>query len=442
MHFPTFSFGQVDSARLKFLESLSKDLRKYYVSQDMAIQMSDFIRSKYLNGGYANAENADEFAFSITQDLRQLSNDQHLTITPPHHKTSEIFDYEKISKRALQKRIRKLKKMEEEYRKMNKEDDFVYGDIKILPGNIGYVEIKKFSSTSSAGPGKGNRISINSVFRFFQETNSIMIDLRENHGGVTALGAKFCSYFANQPKSYFFTEESFIRIDSGGATIEHSLKNRIYTDENISNELTRGKGIYILMSDRTFSTAELVAYKMKQYVPAATIIGERTRGGGNGYQGAQITPYYRAIIPSSVSFDEANANYNIEGKGIVPDIFSAADSAFQVAYRLASNDYVEAGLLHAKYLKKKRPLEIKPHAEKSFSDYLGDYSKASVRIINGNLYMLYDCFLNCLLRPAGEDLFDPDDEFDYIHFVRNIENQVIQIQIKHKDGYLEVFGKR
>jgi hypothetical protein len=447
--FATHGFGQSDSLRYKLIGSLSKDIYKYYVSAGLARQMSDSIMCKYKTGGYDSSLNMDEFTFEITKDLRRISRDNHIMITPSHYDVTNdsislAQKLDKLSEKQRKKYFTKnggrVKRFDEEYQEQTKDDMFTYGDIKILPGNIGYVEIFDFKSASYVKEENKSRTTIASVFQYLSNTHSIIIDMRENQGGVTRLSAKFCSYFSKLPNSYFITTESFFRYDSSGTERELSYKKILYTDAKITNSQTRHKSIYILISRRTFSAAELAAYKIKQFAPQTTIIGEQTKGGGNGYFGGQTGKYYRSIIPSEKAFDESHDNYNIEGNGITPDISCLADSALNIAFRLASKGNLDTARQEVRYFKKTMPFETKPEFEKYYPGYIGDYRKISVYMSNGKLYMIYDAFRKYLLVPTTKDFFQTVD-FEFVHFVRNSNNSIIEIQAKYKDGYLEKFRK-
>lgn len=54
--------------------------------------------------------------------------------------------------------------------------------------------------------------------------------------------------------------------------------------------------------------------------------------------------------------------------------------------------------------------------------------------------MTYDFYLRQLLIPDAIDFF-LTERFKFVRFVRNTNNEVVEIQIKHKDGYLEKFRK-
>lgn len=145
------------------------------------------------------------------------------------------------------------------------------------------------------------------------------------------------------------------------------------------------------------------------------------------------------MIPSFKTVDENNASYNIEGKGITPDILISQDSALGIAYKLAYKGNLSIAGQKIKYFNKSKAIKDIPGFERSYVDYEGNYRKLKIFKDNGRLYMIYDTFYKRLLSPIGKDLF-LSDSFESIRFVRSI-NAVVSIEIKHQDGYTETFRK-
>jgi len=455
--FPLSIFGQGDSVRYKLVEDLTKKIYRTYVDKELAKKMCDTVNFKSSTHKYDTTLNLDEFAFEISKDLRRVSKDNHIIITPPHYKIDYYeYDYKLKSYNQRQwkrhnrqwerhnKRSRKkFKEFLKKYEKRTKDDMFTYGEIKILPGNVGYIEIKDFRSTSYFKKENKGRIKLESVMHFMRNTNSIIIDFRDNLGGRVNLAGKFCSYFIGIPRSYFITTESYARYDSSGISKELSFQKKWYTSDNITNRLTKSKKIFILTSSRTFSAAELTTYKIKQLVPNASIIGEKTTGGGNGHYGGSTNKYYFAIIPSVKVFDESRSNYSLEAKGITPDILLNADSAFATSYKLALPQNYTPSNSKSKYFKKEKITIVENETifRKVYPDYVGDYNKILISIQDGRLLMTYDSYSKSVLIPESTDFF-VTDEFDYIKFKRDESKLVKEIQLKHKDGYLEKFTRR
>lgn len=447
---PSLLFGQTDSTRFKLVESLTDNIYRTYLDVEIAKAMCDTVKNKLIAGRYDTTLNLDEFVYEINKDLRRVSKDNHIMVFPAHYRQSNYTyetDYKERSwrywKRQNKRAHKRWAKIIKKYRERTKHDMFTYGEIKILPGNIGYVEIRDFNSTSYFKKENRNRISLKSVLNFLKNTNSIIIDFRENLGGYVFLSAKLCSYFSDKPNSYFITTESVFRYDSSGIRKEIKYTNKLYTDNEINNKLIGTKKIFVLTSKRTFSAGELSTYKLKQLNQNITIVGEKTTGGGNGHYGGTMQKYYTAVIPCVKVFDENNSNYTLEATGIKPDLVTTSDSAFIMAYNLSLPRNPDTSKSKTKYFKNKKPLTDKSenYFKKYYNEFVGDYRKIVITNENQKLFMTYDIYSKQILIPKSINFYMTKD-FEFVRFVRNTDNKVIEIQIKHQDGFLEKFRKQ
>jgi hypothetical protein len=446
---PKQSYAQTDSLRFKLVESLTQDIYKNYLNADIAKAMCDTIKHKLSAGRYDTTLNLDEFVYEINKDLIKVSLDNHISVWPSHFRPvnpypsiKERYYSIKRSNRIGKRAYKKAKRSSGKYYASITNDMFTYGEIKILPGNIGYVEIKDFNNTSFIKKENRNRISLNEVFNFLHNTNSIIIDLRNNVGGCVFLSARLCSYFSDTANAYFITTESVLRYDSNEIRKEVVYKQKFTTSSDISNKLVGSKKVFILTSKRTFSAGELTAYKLKRLHSNTTIIGEKTIGGGNAYYGNTVTQYYTAVIPCAKQFDENNANNNLEAKGVRPDIETTADSALSIAYRLSLPANIDTVRSPTRYYKKIKLVfdDREKNFIKYFDTYVGGYRKITIIKEGDKLFMIYGLFSKQLLIPDAIDFFLTHD-FAFIRFERNAENKITGIQVKHKDGYLEKFRR-
>jgi retinol-binding protein 3 len=94
--------------------------------------------------------------------------------------------------------------------------------------------------------------------------------------------------------------------------------------------------VYILTSKGTFSGGEAFAYDLKE-LKRATIVGDTTRGGAHGGEGARRIDTHFAIAVPSASAVNPVSHTNWEGIGVVPDIVVSADSALLTAEKLATD---------------------------------------------------------------------------------------------------------
>jgi hypothetical protein len=391
--------------------------------------MCDTINLRFSQGSYDTTR--DLFFYEITNDLRNISRDRHISIRPSHYNPEYYHYYQKNIKR-LGKKFQKLN--------FTFTDNFDYGDIKILPGNIGYVEIRSFESMSMYKSENKGRIEIQKVMDFFKNVNSLIIDLRDNNGGVVDQARDFCSFFSDS-STYFITSETHIRYDSAGKTIDYPIIKKLSTI-NGKQSFSKAKMLFILTSSRTFSAAELTTYWIQKH-SHGVVIGEQTSGGGNTFNRVIQQLDYFAVIPSGKLYDENAGNYSLESKGITPDILTTADSAFAIAYQASLRIKNNQSFKEYRYLRRDSIQfdEREPIYRKTYIDFVGEYQKISVEIRNNHLCMIYDSYEMVTLYPDAPDYFIAKG-FGYIKFVRDIHNKISEIQVKYQDGYLERFKKQ
>jgi hypothetical protein len=442
-------YAQGDTSRYKLVQSLSRYIRGHYVSAELAKKMSDTICLKFADGGYDSSLNFDEFAYEVTKDLRRVSKDLHILVTKPIYYLRDDDDYsvrldrmtDKQRRKYYDKARKRYRRFEATYKKKIKEDMYTYGEIKILPGNIGYLEIKNFERSSINRKKNRERIPITSVMEFLKNTNSIIIDLRDNQGGYIKQAARFCSFFSPGVNNYFITAEWHYRYDSSGVEKEMSAAEKIYTDKDISNSFARSKNIYILTSQRTFSAAEMTTYKIKNYKPEAIVIGEKTSGGGNGHSGATTEKNFSAVIPYLKCFDEQNGNYSIEANGIVPDIVVAADSALVMAYQMAVKGSRLTDNKTRYFRKVSVPVIVnEQYFSKKYQDYVGDYRKMQITIEDNKLFIVYDNYEKAQLYPEATDYFNAKG-VGYVKFLRDSSGRVSEVELNHANIFKEQFRK-
>jgi len=453
------SNGQSDSVRTNIIEGITKDFLWQYVSFNKAKEITGFINQKFKSGGYDTTLNIDEFTYELTKDLRNISKDEHIIVTASHYKRYPVLKTKvKSSKKSnyrftkngkfkpkLQYVIRKnlknayIKRKYNKFKKRTKKDKFSYGQIKILPGNVGYFEIYDFESTSFLKKQNKDRIKFRSVMRFLKSTNAIIIDLRANTGGYVFLSNYFASFFINKPNSYFITTKTRWILDTIPNGRDTIIQTDFYTPKRNNFKYAKDKHIYVLTSKATFSAAELTSYTLKK-LSDVEIIGEHTRGGGNGHYGAYNTKYYSVIVPCVTVYDKER-NYTIETKGINPDTLINAEEALEVAY---SNAFKNAGLdtlkTKSRYFKGRNETKIvyRKSIVQNLPDYIGDYRKVKISIKDNKLLFAYDKHPEEILKPKSKDNFK-SEHFKNISFQRDNENKIVSIQIRWFDNFVETY---
>lgn len=165
---------------------------------------------------------------------------------------------------------------------------------KVLDGNIGYIALSSFNTECSD--------EIEKYMKEFQSKgiSSVILDLRNNTGGVVDEAVKISELFVEKDKavlcSYNKTEnETIIKSKSGK-----------YKDINL----------VLLVNEYSASASEIVTAALKDN-NAATIIGTRTYGKGVMQE---IQPLFDGAIKVTIEEFKTPNGDKINKKGITPDI--------------------------------------------------------------------------------------------------------------------------
>jgi hypothetical protein len=291
------------------IDSVSSNLKKYYIFPDLAEQMIDLLNNQLEEGNYAELISYEQFGQAITKDLRSLDNDKHLWIW---YNPGWI-------KNELSRVVGLSKDIDSDLQKAQKEN-FGFKEMKILEGNVGYFRFDEFSDYPEALE------TIVGVFNFLQYTDAIIIDLRNNNGGSPEMVQFLCSFFFSPPT---------IHLNSLKYKEEFKV-TQYWTYQFLPGPRLINQLIFILVSEKTASAAEEFAYNL-QNLNRAKIIGVRTRGAAHHNKFKIINSNYFMSIPIARAINPIT-NTNWEGIGVQPDEEIEPALAYDKAYQLALSE--------------------------------------------------------------------------------------------------------
>lgn len=279
--------------RLTVVDSIARALNEGYVFPDVASIINAELRSRAVRGEFDAATDPSSFAQLLTRDLQALGHDKHLRVRvgAAPAGASRLFDA----------------------------PTGTFGRTKRLPGDIAYIEVLSFGRPPEVVADETSRIMSAAA-----DAKGLILDLRANSGGSPRTVALVASYmFGARPvllNSLYFRPGN--RTDD------------FYTQPGVrGKKLGPDKPVFILTSSRTFSGAEEFAYDL-QTLKRAKIVGETTGGGANP-GGPVPLPYGLTLfVPTGRAINPITRT-NWEGVGVKPDVAVEADSALDVAYRLA-----------------------------------------------------------------------------------------------------------
>ena len=255
-------------------------------------------------GRYRSLATASALTDSLTADLRRAAGDQHLQVVfsvrertaPPGGGTSAA-DVARDREAAAWR-------------------NYGFHQVERLDGNVGYLELGRFDDPALAGA------TLATAMSFLAGTDALIVDLRGNGGGYAAMVALVASYF--------FPEQTLL------TTLHHrdpADVSQLWTLPHVAGPRYVGKPVYILVSGRTFSAAEALAYHLQTH-HLATIVGEKTRGGANPGGWEMIGTHFGVSVPTAWN-EAADTHGNWEGVGIAPDVAAPFAEAKKVAHRAA-----------------------------------------------------------------------------------------------------------
>ena len=173
---------------------------------------------------------------------------------------------------------------------------------KIASGKVGYMYYGSFSDGFSAE-------NIKKIFESFVGCEGLIIDIRNNGGGMLT--------YAEQLSSYFFKEKTLtghISHKTGDGHSDFSKPIAFYTEP--ANQLFWGKPVVVLTNRMVYSAANDFVCRMK-YARNATIIGDQTGGGGGLPLSSELPNGWMIRFSSCPMY---NAKMENTEWGIQPDI--------------------------------------------------------------------------------------------------------------------------
>jgi len=290
----------------EMVEKLCQLIMDHYVFPDVAKKICDTLHHNLEKGEY-NVKTVDALSVLLSRDLKSVNQDIHLNAWsfPPdrYNQNTEKVD-------PIVRQLHIIRK--------NAERSFDFKKVEILEGNIGYLELTKFKSI----PDPRLERVLEGAMNFLSCCSAIILDLRRNTGGNFRMIQKFMSYFFK--KSVQLTG-SYTR-DSGGVM-------ELYTRDNFSHQHLVDIPLFVLVSSRTISGPEMVAYDL-QVLNRAVIIGEKTKGAANPSRFHRIKEKLLVCIPYGYAVNSITQS-NWEGTGVTPDVMVPADSPLTTAIGLA-----------------------------------------------------------------------------------------------------------
>jgi C-terminal processing protease CtpA/Prc len=384
--------------RADVVKGVGELMVKLYIFADKAKEMEALITKKLQGGEYDKIVDVEAFAQALTNDLRSVTKDRHIRVIYGPEYVKQIRARESQSAEDREKWRQQALKEE-------RAANFGFREVKILDGNIGYLDLGGFSGLREAA-----ETGI-AAMNFLANANAVIIDLRRNGGGSPEMIQLLSSYFLKERT----------HLNSFENRGEDSLE-QFWSFHFVPGQRMFDTDLYILTNKTTFSAAEEFTYNMKN-MKRATIIGETTGGGAHPGGTKIVNDSFLVWVPTGRAVNPITKT-NWEGTGIAPDIAIESGKALDKARTIALEKMMKAAPDGEAKARLQWALnDLKAKAEPAKVDeavlkrYVGRYTEGEITFENGHLYVLASG-LKLKLIPLSPTYFVPEDDSEIqIEFV-------------------------
>ncbi len=238
---------------------------------------------------FSSIGSQEAFVKKLNDQLFSYSHDKHLSVQyVPEYARSLANKKEDRSEQDLKE----------------KNENYGFETVKILPGNIAYLKLRYFADTSHAKTAALNMLTN------IHHANALILDLRGNSGGSGSMVQLLCSMFLQKP------DIPILQI-----SYKAGHKVTLKTDKYEPGYKYPVNPLFVLTDQKTFSAAEAFTFILKNR-HRAIVIGETTAGAGNIAGPYPVSDGFIITIPVGQITDPVTKT-GWEVTGVEPDVRSA-----------------------------------------------------------------------------------------------------------------------
>jgi hypothetical protein len=305
--------------------------------------------------------------------------------------------------------------------------NYGFKELKILEGNVGYLDLRQFMSPAQAGE------AATAAMNFLANADAIIFDLRQNGGGDPGMIQLLTSYLYRDGETRHLN--SFYHRRSNDTT-------QTWTLPYVPGRRNPKAKVYVLTSNFTFSAAEEFTYNLKN-LKRATIVGETTGGGAHPGGMHPVAERFDSIIPDGRAIKPITGT-NREGVGVEPDVKVPAGDALGKAHFLALEELAgsageEVSRGYFEWYKTALQARLEPAriSAGQLEAYAGVYGERTLIFENGKLYYQRAGRPKFELQALTADTFAPVGMSDFRITVEMNNGKAVALIARYEDGRTE-----
>lgn len=395
-----------------YVDGIAAAIEENYFDEARAKKIAADLRSAASTGKFDALQNARELSSELSTWLDPL--DTHFDVSWAEPKpTSTAARDSTLPERVIPSND------------PDKRKNYGVRNVEVLPGNIGYLDLRQFSGFEFGERDQPARQAVDAGLQLLSGTNALIIDLRENGGGAPQMVGYLSSAFVKKDSDIFNTFHGRGRTMSE-APLDWHPQPRLDTP------------LFILISGRTASAAEAFAYTM-QSAKRAIIVGETSMGAANPGARVDAGNGFNVFVSFASPINPITKT-NWEGLGVKPDVAVASATAPETARLLALQAVLAGGLqgddaTDARWALDALQAESKSALPLHADDYVGSYGALVITEANGRLILKNGRRPIRTLLSLGDDRFAiKEDPSQRVVFVRDANGKVEALESQTSSG--------
>lgn len=280
---------EVDEA----INTMAQQIDTAYVFPEKGQKIAQYLRSEHRQGRFSAAKTWEGLAASISKSLKEFSRDGHLYV---RYGPKTVEELQKAAQPGSDTAAQAYEAFFDG--REAAERNFGFRNVKMLEGNIGYIEISEINISSNSLP------VVFAAMRLVANTRALVIDLRNNGGGGSNVGSVMESFFLAKdlPLLEFKTRNGSTEVEK---TVGWLLEPKYE------------KPLFILVSKGTASAAEAFAFALQKH-RRAKVVGQRSAGAAFMNSWYPVNEHlYISVSTGAPTWPGTTENW--EATGIQPD---------------------------------------------------------------------------------------------------------------------------
>lgn len=266
-------------------------LEAHYVFPEQGRRIAASLRARHHRGAFRGVRTWQGFDSVATRVLRQISHDGHLYVRFDPATVREL-------RRAPAGQAAESSSQDPFYYGAEAaQHNFGFAEVQVLAGNVGYVRLSEINLSERSLP------VLHAAMTLVANTRALILDLRGNGGGGSAVGPVL--------ESYFLPQETPLLEVHARAGRQLSQTVTWLTQPRYQQPL------FILTNKKTFSAAEALAFALQAH-KRAVVVGQASGGGAHMNSWYPLTEQlYLSVSTSAPTLPGSTATW--EGRGVQPD---------------------------------------------------------------------------------------------------------------------------